>query len=123
MHRLFTHASVLVGLLVFLKQAWSYAPLGRSILIASSTGLAIYLLLLIGSVLVQRIIAYTPPESNPQKRTSANERQSMSESASESATEETASSSPEPNGAADTASDSSTEYESAPREPVASPMA
>lgn len=110
MHTLLTHASCLVGLLVFMKQAWSYAPLDRAVLLAVGTGLTVYLMLVFGSALVRRIMAYTPPAAA---------------SAEESSTEEASA-----EGAAGEASEASSDTQSAgpaadaqrqQQQPVASP--
>lgn len=61
MRAIYTQFSALVGLLAFLNQLWSYAPLDRAILIGFGTGLGIYLLMILGDLVVNRILAYSPP--------------------------------------------------------------
>lgn len=61
MRALYTQFSGLAGLIAFLNQLWSYAPLERTILIGFGTGLGIYLLLILGDVTINRILAHTPP--------------------------------------------------------------
>ncbi len=61
MRTIYTQFSGLAGLLAFLNQLWSYAPLDRSILIGFGTGLGVYLLLMLGDVTINRILAHTPP--------------------------------------------------------------
>ena len=61
MRALYTQFSGLAGLLAFLNQLWSYAPLDRTILIGFGTGLGVYLLLILGDVTINRILAQTPP--------------------------------------------------------------
>lgn len=61
MRTIYTQFSGLAGLLAFLNQLWSYAPLERTILIGFGTGLGVYLLLMLGDVTINRILAHTPP--------------------------------------------------------------
>lgn len=61
MRTIYTQFSGLAGLLAFLNQLWSYAPLDRTILIGFGTGLGVYLLLMLGDVTINRILAHTPP--------------------------------------------------------------
>lgn len=61
MRALYTQFSGLAGLIAFLNQLWGYAPLERTILIGFGTGLGIYLLLILGDVTINRILAQTPP--------------------------------------------------------------
>ncbi len=61
MRALYTQFSGLAGLIAFLNQLWSYAPLERTILIGFGTGVGIYLLLILGDVTINRILALTPP--------------------------------------------------------------
>lgn len=61
MRALYTQFSGLAGLLAFLNQLWTYAPLERTILIGFGTGLGVYLLLILGDVAINRILAHTPP--------------------------------------------------------------
>ena len=61
MRALYTQFSGLAGLLAFLNQMWSYAPLERTVLIGFGTGLGVYLLLILGDVTINRILAQTPP--------------------------------------------------------------
>ncbi len=61
MRALYTQFSGLAGLIAFLNQLWSYAPLERTIMIGFATGLGVYLLLILGDVTVHRILTQTPP--------------------------------------------------------------
>lgn len=61
MRALYIHISGLAGLLVFLKEVLNYAPIERTILVAATTGLTVYLMLIVGHSIVQRIMAYSPP--------------------------------------------------------------
>lgn len=61
MRALYIHISGLAGLLVFLKEVLNYAPLERTILVSATTGLTVYLMLIVGHTIVRRIMAYTPP--------------------------------------------------------------
>lgn len=68
MRALYLHISGLVGLLVFLREVLNYAPLERTILVATTTGLTVYLMLIVGHTIVQHIMAYSPPDTpNKQK--------------------------------------------------------
>lgn len=118
MHTLFTHASCLVGLLVFMKQAWSYAPLDRAVLLALGTGLTVYLLLVFGSALVRRIMAYDPPgeaQSDPPNREKEAAPASASNNASASASESDAASNVQTENA-------NADQQTRQQQPVASPM-
>lgn len=61
MRAIYTQFSGLAGLLALLNQLWSYAPLERTILIGFGTGLGVYLVLLLGDFMINRILAHTPP--------------------------------------------------------------
>lgn len=61
MRTIYTQFSGLAGLLAFLNQLWSYAPLERSVLIGFGTAIGVYLLLMLGDVTINRILAHTPP--------------------------------------------------------------
>ena len=60
MRAIYTQFSGLAGLLALLNQLWSYAPLERTILIGFGTGLGVYLVLMLGDVIINRILAHTP---------------------------------------------------------------
>ncbi|MEX2400089.1 MAG: hypothetical protein WD423_04905 [Rhodothermales bacterium] len=72
MRALYTQFSGLAGLLAFLNQLWTYAPLERTILIGFGTGLGVYLLLILGDVTINRILAQTPPALADKPAGSAN---------------------------------------------------
>ena len=61
MRTIYTQFSGLAGLLAFLNQLWSYAPLERTILVGFGTGLGVYLLLMVGDMTINKILAHTPP--------------------------------------------------------------
>lgn len=61
MRIIYTQFSGLAGLLAFLNQIWSLAPLERTILIGFGTGLGVYFLLLVSDLTINRILAHTPP--------------------------------------------------------------
>lgn len=61
MRALYMRLSGLAGLLIFVREAWGYAPLERALFLGIGTGLAAYLVLSVGHMLVQQILAYTPP--------------------------------------------------------------
>lgn len=60
MRVLYTQFSGLAGILAFLNQVWSMAPIERTLIIAFGTGLGVYLLLMLGDIAINRILAYTP---------------------------------------------------------------
>lgn len=62
MRAIYTQFSGLAGLLAFLNQLWGYAPVERSIVVGFGTGLVVYLLLLFGDFIINRILAHTPSE-------------------------------------------------------------
>ena len=64
MRALYMQISGLIGLLIFVREAWSYAPLDRALFLGISIGMVVYLLLFVGHTLVRQILAYTPPESD-----------------------------------------------------------
>lgn len=61
MRALYLHISGLVGLLMFLKEVLNYAPLERTILVSATTGLTVYLMLIVGHTIVHQIMTYSPP--------------------------------------------------------------
>lgn len=71
MRALYIHISGLVGLLVFLREVLNYAPIERTILVAATTGLTVYLMLIVGHTIVQQIMAYSPPASSSSKKQAA----------------------------------------------------
>lgn len=71
MRALYLHISGLVSLLVFLKEVLNYAPLERTILVAATTGLTVYLMLIVGHTIVQQIMAYSPPTPPSQSKQAA----------------------------------------------------
>jgi hypothetical protein len=60
MRIIYTQFSGLAGLLAFLNQIWSLAPLERTILIGFGTGLGVFFLLMLGDLTISRILAHTP---------------------------------------------------------------
>lgn len=62
MQSIFTQFSGLVGLLVFLHQLWDYAPVERAVVLAAGSGMAVYLVLLIGHAAIRHIVEYRPPQ-------------------------------------------------------------
>lgn len=60
--------SALSGLLMFLQMAWTQAPLEQALLQGAGTGLAVYLVAIVGLSLVRHILTYTPePEAEAPK--------------------------------------------------------
>lgn len=67
MRALFANISGLTGLLVLLNHMWSYASLERTLLSAFGTGVAVYLVLILGYVSVRRILAHMPPAEDNER--------------------------------------------------------
>lgn len=61
MRAIYTQFSGLAGLLAFLNQIWSFAPLERAIIVGFCTGLGVYVLLLLGDIAINRILSFRPP--------------------------------------------------------------
>lgn len=62
MRAIYTQFSGLAGVLAFLNQLWSYAPLERTILVGFGTGLVVYLFFLLGDAVISRILMHMPPK-------------------------------------------------------------
>ena len=60
MQAFFTQISGLIGLLAGMNLLLRHAPIEKALYIGVSTGFAVYLLLLIGDMAVQRILEMTP---------------------------------------------------------------
>jgi hypothetical protein len=77
MRALFTQFSGLIGLLTFLSQLMGQAPLEKTILMGVGTGLFVYMVLLIGDLVIQRILEQlhqvAPPEPEEKPEGEANE--------------------------------------------------
>lgn len=56
MHTLYIHLSGIVGLFAFVNQLVRYAPLDRTIVVGVASGVAIYVVLMMGEMIVRRII-------------------------------------------------------------------
>jgi hypothetical protein len=56
MQTLFVHLSALVGVLAFVNQLVRYAPLDRTIVVGVASGIAVYVVLMIGDVVIKRIV-------------------------------------------------------------------
>lgn len=130
MQKLIIHVSALIGLLIFLNQAWTYAPLDRALMTSIGTGLGIYLVLFLGTILIRRIAAQAPP---PEDETSDGESAEAKANAKRSASTAQSQSSPAPNRSSEpSASDAASEPDApsaassereAPAGPVAAPTA
>lgn len=73
MHTLFSKLSCFAGLLVFLLEVGSRAPLERLLITSFGTGLAIYLVLIIGYLSVHHIMAHAPPPETEEDREEASQ--------------------------------------------------
>lgn len=60
LHNLFLHVGLLAGLVVFLNHLWHQSALENALLVAFGTGAAIYLVLMVGMVILQRILSHAP---------------------------------------------------------------
>ncbi len=70
MRALFTQFSGLVGILTFLNQLMGQAPVDKSIFLGLTTGMTVYLVLLLGDLAIHRILANAaafPMQGNPEK--------------------------------------------------------
>jgi hypothetical protein len=56
MQTLYIHISALIGLFAFLNQLVRYAPLDRTILVGVAAGVAVYVVLMFGEMIVKRIV-------------------------------------------------------------------
>jgi predicted lipid-binding transport protein (Tim44 family) len=81
MRALYIHISGLAGLLVFLKEVLNYAPLERTILVSATTGLTVYLMLIVGHTIVRRIMAYSPPADSTSNGSSSASQSAQANSA------------------------------------------
>lgn len=81
MRALFANISGLTGLLVLLNHMWSYASLERTLLSAFGTGVAVYLVLILGYVSVRRILAHAPPADESERDDEAQNEETQTEEA------------------------------------------
>jgi hypothetical protein len=56
MHTVYIHLSALIGVFAFANQLVRYAPLDRTILVGAASGVAVYVVLTLGDVIIRRII-------------------------------------------------------------------
>ncbi len=63
MQVLYSQFSGLVGLVIFLMQMWKFAPAERAGFTAAVAGMLVYLLLNGADLIVRKIIAHVPQES------------------------------------------------------------
>ena len=57
MHPLLTQLSAIVALLVMLNQLWGAASIGRTLVLAATTGLVVYSVLFAGQLTLRYVIA------------------------------------------------------------------
>lgn len=57
MHPLLTQLSAIVALLVMLNQLWGAASIGRTLLLAATTGLVVYSVLFAGQLTLRYVVA------------------------------------------------------------------
>ena len=58
MNVLFTQIAGLTGLFVFLSQMWTYASVEKSVFVAIASGLAVYLVLVVGDFTIRTILDF-----------------------------------------------------------------
>ena len=79
MNVLFTQIAALTGLFVFINQMWTYASVEKSVFLALVSGLAVYLVLVVGDFSIRAIIDFKPPRAgeadHPKKSRSAESEQ------------------------------------------------
>jgi hypothetical protein len=63
MRAIYTQFSGLAGVLAFLNQLWSFAPLEQTILIGFGTGLVVYLLFILGDAAISRILVFSTTQN------------------------------------------------------------
>lgn len=59
MHPLLTQLSAIVALLVMLNQLWGAASIGRTLVLAATTGLVVYSVLFAGQLTLRYVVAQT----------------------------------------------------------------
>ena len=68
MNVLFTQIAALTGLFVFINQMWTYASIEKSIFLALISGVAVYLVLVVGDFSIRAILDFKPPQAaEPEK--------------------------------------------------------
>jgi hypothetical protein len=76
LHSLFLHIGLLAGLGVFLNHLWHQSALESAILASFGTGMAIYLVLMAGTVMLQRILVQTSLRDPTRKASPASDQPS-----------------------------------------------
>ncbi len=70
MNVLFTQIAALTGLFVFINQMWTYASIEKSVFLAFISGLAVYLVLVVGDFSIRAILDFKPPKgAEPEQAT------------------------------------------------------
>ncbi len=63
MNVLFTQIAALTGLFVFINQMWTYSSIEKSVFLAFISGLAVYLVLVVGDFSIRAILDFKPPKA------------------------------------------------------------
>ena len=66
MNVLFTQIAALTGLFVFINQMWTYSSIEKSVFLALISGLAVYLVLVVGDFSIRAILEFKPPKAAPE---------------------------------------------------------
>ncbi len=69
MRALFSQFSGLIGLLAFVNQMLASAPVEKALLVGTVSGLAVYVVLLLGDVVIQRVLDQASNAVSPQQAT------------------------------------------------------
>ena len=69
MRALFSQFSGLIGILTFVNQMLASAPVEKALLTGAGSGLAVYVVLLLGDVVIQRILEHAAAAPAPQTAT------------------------------------------------------
>ena len=62
MQPLHLHISLLIGLVAFVNQLVRFAPLDRTIIVGVGSGMAVYVVLVFGDLIVKKILTKSPQQ-------------------------------------------------------------
>ncbi|HEX7069261.1 MAG TPA: hypothetical protein VF190_00580 [Rhodothermales bacterium] len=68
MNVLFTQIAALTGIFVFINQMWTYASVEKSVFLALVSGLAVYLVLVLGDFSIRAILDFKPHANAEQEK-------------------------------------------------------
>lgn len=73
MQPLHIHISLFIGLVAFVNQLARFAPLDRTIIVGVGSGLAVYVVLVFGDLIVKKILTKAPQQNEDADQESAPE--------------------------------------------------